>query len=56
MMTTATIIGGTFVNIYKEYLSLGHSHNNNQNAFDSSGQWQATVKWWIQLIRLTVLA
>ena len=31
MMTTATIIGGTFVDIYKEYLSLGHSHNANQS-------------------------
>ena len=56
MMTTATIFGGTFVNIYKKYLSLGHSRNNNQSAVDSSGQWQATVKSWIQLIRLIVLA
>ena len=37
MMATATVVGQTFVNIYKEYLYLGHNHNNNQNAFDSSG-------------------
>ena len=38
MVATATIVGQTFVNIYKEYFCLGDNLNNNQNAFDSSGQ------------------
>ena len=44
MMATATIVSQTFVNIYKEYFYLGHHLNNNQNAFDLSGQWQTTSK------------
>ena len=51
MVATATIVGQTFVYIYKEYFYLGHNLNNNQNAFDSSGQWQTTSKSWIPLIR-----
>ena len=51
MVATATIVGQTFVNIYKKYFYLGHNLNNNQNAFDSSGQWQTTSKSLIPLIR-----
>ena len=51
MVATATIVGQTFVNIYKEYFYLGHNLNNNQNACDSSGQWQTTSKSLIPLIR-----
>ena len=51
MVATATIVGQTFVNIYKEYFYLDHNLNNNQNAFDSSGQWQTTSKSLIPLIR-----
>ena len=42
MVATATIVGQTFVNIYKEYVYLGYNLNNNQLLIQvASGKQQA---------------